>query len=106
MRRCVEFAAQGDEQFIFIAVGSPQSEMLAHRLASAPGVTGTGLCIGAAMEFVSGMKTRAPKPMQNLGFEWLHRLISEPRRLWRRYILGIGPLAMLVAREAVRRVRP
>lgn len=106
MAACIRFVADHPARFLYVAVGSPQSEMLAQRLASAPGVTGTGLCIGAAMEFVSGMKTRAPKPMQNLGFEWLHRLISEPRRLWRRYILGIGPLAMLVAREAVRRVRP
>ena len=96
----IRFARDNRARFLFIAVGAPQSERLAHRLMD-EGVTGTGLCVGAAMEFVSGAKARAPKAMQNLGFEWLHRLWSEPRRLWRRYVLALGPLFALVLREAV-----
>ena len=102
---CIRFAEESRARFLFIAVGAPRSEKLAHRLAHTAHATGTGLCIGAAMEFVSGTKTRAPKAMQNLGFEWLHRLASEPRRLWRRYVLGIGPLLALVGREIVLRIR-
>lgn len=101
----VRFVRENRARLLFIAVGAPQSERLAHRLMHAEAVTGTGLCIGAAMEFVSGTKTRAPKAVQNLGFEWLHRLASEPRRLWRRYVLGVGPLMALVLREAVIRRR-
>jgi N-acetylglucosaminyldiphosphoundecaprenol N-acetyl-beta-D-mannosaminyltransferase len=44
--------------------------------------------VGAVFDFLSGAKKRAPVWMQRSGLEWLHRLISEPRRLWRRYVLG------------------
>ncbi|MFK8252505.1 WecB/TagA/CpsF family glycosyltransferase [Ancylobacter terrae] len=98
----VRFGATTGARFLFIGVGSPQSEQLAYAIAGTPGAQGTGFCIGAAMEFIGGIKTRAPKSMQNLGFEWLHRLLTEPRRLWRRYVLGVGPLAVLFARELVR----
>jgi N-acetylglucosaminyldiphosphoundecaprenol N-acetyl-beta-D-mannosaminyltransferase len=49
-----------------------------------------GLCIGASVEFLSGAKRRAPRWMQRAGLEWLYRLLSEPRRLWRRYLVK-GP---------------
>jgi N-acetylglucosaminyldiphosphoundecaprenol N-acetyl-beta-D-mannosaminyltransferase len=42
--------------------------------------------IGAAFDFISGNKPQAPRWMQRSGLEWLFRLLSEPRRLWRRYI--------------------
>ncbi|MGF7159487.1 exopolysaccharide biosynthesis WecB/TagA/CpsF family protein [Rhodoligotrophos appendicifer] len=99
---CVEFGAHCGARFLFIAVGAPQSEQVAYAISRAPGATGTAFCIGAAMEFIGGVKTRAPEVMQRLGFEWLHRLLSEPRRLWRRYVLSVGPLAMLFAKEVVR----
>ncbi len=47
--------------------------------------------VGAAFDFHSGAVARAPKWMQRSGLEWLHRLASEPRRLWRRYLI-IAPL--------------
>lgn len=96
---CVRFAIESRARFLFIGVGSPQSEQLAGHIASSGEATGTALCIGAALEFITGMKTRAPKSMQRLGLEWLHRLMSEPGRLWRRYVLGVGPLIALVGRE-------
>ncbi len=71
----------------FLCVGSPQQEVLAARIAAGGGATGVGLCLGAALEFVTGAKRRAPAWMQRLHLEWLHRLLSEPRRLWRRYLL-------------------
>ena len=44
--------------------------------------------VGAAVDFLSGNKPRAPKWMQRAGLEWLFRLATEPRRLWRRYLIG------------------
>jgi N-acetylglucosaminyldiphosphoundecaprenol N-acetyl-beta-D-mannosaminyltransferase len=41
--------------------------------------------VGAAFDFISGCKPQAPRWMQRAGLEWLFRLLSEPRRLWRRY---------------------
>lgn len=47
------------------------------------------LCIGNFMEFFLGTKSRVPELFRNSGFEWLHRFISEPSRLWKRYLIGI-----------------
>lgn len=44
--------------------------------------------IGAVFDFFAGTKKRAPKWIQNLGLEWLHRFCSEPKRMFRRYIIG------------------
>ena len=41
--------------------------------------------VGAVFEWVAGTKKQAPKVLQNVGLEWFYRLISEPRRLWKRY---------------------
>ncbi|MES2237594.1 MAG: WecB/TagA/CpsF family glycosyltransferase [Pseudomonadota bacterium] len=43
--------------------------------------------VGAAFDYHAGTIKRAPKWMQNAGMEWLHRLCSEPRRLWKRYLM-------------------
>lgn len=98
-RECVEFALRGKASFIFIAVGSPQSEKIAHMLSKESSATGIGLCVGASLEFLVGAKTRAPMWMQRLSLEWLHRLITDPKRLWRRYVFGAWPLIMLFSRE-------
>ena len=44
--------------------------------------------VGAVFDFYAGTVKRAPLWMQQAGLEWLYRLLSEPRRMWRRYVLG------------------
>ena len=96
---CVQFALANPARYLFLGVGSPRSELLAERIAQCEGATGTALCIGAALEFITERKARAPEFMRVSGLEWLFRLLSEPRRLWRRYLLGAGPLLWLFLRE-------
>ncbi|MFL1463820.1 WecB/TagA/CpsF family glycosyltransferase [Roseococcus sp. DSY-14] len=83
----VDFVRAHPARFVFLCVGSPQQERLAARIQAAGGATGVGLCLGAALEFAAGARRRAPGWMQRAHLEWLHRLASEPRRLWRRYLL-------------------
>jgi len=52
------------------------------------------LAVGAAFDFISGLMPQAPKWMQNAGLEWLYRLMKEPKRLWRRYVL-LNPVFFL-----------
>jgi exopolysaccharide biosynthesis WecB/TagA/CpsF family protein len=91
------FAACTAARFTLLAIGSPQQELLASRMAKLPQARGVALCIGAAVDFISGRQKRAPLLVQKLSMEWSYRLLQEPRRLWRRYLLD-GPkiLAMLV----------
>jgi N-acetylglucosaminyldiphosphoundecaprenol N-acetyl-beta-D-mannosaminyltransferase len=88
-RQCVDFIRDNPAAFVFLAVGSPQQEMIA-REAREAGCTGVAICCGAALEFLSGHTQRAPKWMRAARLEWLYRLGSEPGRLWRRYIVD-GP---------------
>ena len=71
---------------LFVGLGCPRQErwMAAHREALPCVLVG----VGAAFDFVSGAKAQAPRWVMAAGFEWLFRLLHEPRRLWRRYLVG------------------
>jgi N-acetylglucosaminyldiphosphoundecaprenol N-acetyl-beta-D-mannosaminyltransferase len=77
---------------VFVALGSPKQELFIDRIADAvaPAVL---IGVGAGLDFVAGRVQRAPAWIGRLGFEWLFRLVVEPRRLWRRYLVG-GPPAL------------
>jgi len=98
LEAAAQFAAGTRARFLFLSVGSPQQELLAARIAAQPGATGIGLCVGAAIEFVVGEQTRAPELVQRLHLEWAHRLLGNPRRMWRRYLVE-GPRIFLLARR-------
>jgi exopolysaccharide biosynthesis WecB/TagA/CpsF family protein len=88
---CLEFIeAGGPFRFCFLAVGSPQQETIAQALKSRGVARGLALCIGASLNFITGHERRAPKWMQKMALEWLYRLMQNPRRLARRYLVR-GP---------------
>lgn len=86
----VDFLEAVRPHLILLTVGAPQSEIVAQRAKARGQVTGVALCVGASLEFLTGEKRRAPRLLQMLSLEWLFRLLSEPRRLWRRYLVE-GP---------------
>lgn len=92
----VDFIKLNMFNYILFAIGAPRSEIIAHRSASVGGTVGVALCIGASVEFLLGRKARAPRWVQFLRKEWAFRLLSEPRRLWRRYLVS-GPRIILIA---------
>ena len=55
--------------------------------------------VGAAFDFHAGLKPQAPRWMQNSGLEWLFRLGTEPRRLWKRYLINNPAFLWLALRE-------
>lgn len=70
---------------VFVGLGCPKQErwMAAHRGT----VNAVMIGVGAAFDFHAGTVQRAPAWMRDNGLEWLHRLLSEPRRLWKRYLV-------------------
>lgn len=72
---------------VWIGLGAPKQDVMGARMCEA-GAASVVLCVGAAFDFLSGTKRRAPEWMRRSGLEWLHRLLSEPTRLWRRYLVG------------------
>lgn len=87
---CAQFVAENPARYVFICVGSPQQEMIAKACLDRGDCVGFGLCVGASLDFIGGRVKRAPKWMQEHRLEWLHRLLSEPKRLWKRYLVE-GP---------------
>lgn len=87
---------------LWVGLGTPKQDVVAEHL-RLQGAAPVILCVGAAFDFISGAKRRAPRWMQRAGLEWLHRLGSEPRRLWRRYLIGNVSFIVGVARDLVRR---
>ncbi|HLF18592.1 MAG TPA: WecB/TagA/CpsF family glycosyltransferase [Candidatus Omnitrophota bacterium] len=72
---------------LWVGLGAPKQEywMFHHRdKLDVPVMIG----VGAAFDFIAGVKKQAPRWMQRAGLEWLFRLLSEPQRLWKRYIFG------------------
>lgn len=94
----IAFVEQAKANFIFFSIGAPQSELLACKLKQRGQATGVALCVGASIEFLTGAKRRAPLWIQQLSLEWLFRLASEPRRLWRRYVVD-GPRILAIWRR-------
>lgn len=88
--RAIDAAVAAGSRAVLFAVGSPQQELLARAMADRPDARGTALCIGASIDFLLGTQTRAPKLVQRLSMEWAWRLLTDPRRLARRYLVE-GP---------------
>lgn len=85
----VDAALAAQPQIILLAMGMPKQEKVARALRDAFGQSPvTILCGGAIVDFIAGRFPRAPIWIRRLGFEWVYRLLREPRRLFRRYVLG------------------
>lgn len=98
-RRTAAIVANLGARFTLFAVGSPQQELIAAEVRKFPHSRGTALCIGASLDFITGQQRRAPRWMQTMHLEWAFRLLSEPRRMWRRYLVEGPRIFVLAARH-------
>ena len=83
-REVAEINASG-ARLLFVGIGSPKQDRWMDSNKNQIGAVMLG--VGAAFDFIAGVKKQAPSILQRLGLEWLFRLLSEPRRLWRRYLV-------------------
>jgi N-acetylglucosaminyldiphosphoundecaprenol N-acetyl-beta-D-mannosaminyltransferase len=75
---------KANPDLLFVGLGSPKQEIFATEHAGELG-SGVALCVGAAIDFASGARRRAPRVLQRWGLEWAWRCLQEPRRLAKRY---------------------
>lgn len=87
---------------LLIGISSPKKEMLYDKFRDRLGVLYT-LGVGGYFDILSGRTKRAPKWMQDIGLEWVFRLIQEPRRMWKRYLIGNNKFLWTLIREKSRR---
>jgi exopolysaccharide biosynthesis WecB/TagA/CpsF family protein len=97
----VERIERSGAGLVFIGLGCPKQELFA--AAHVDRIHAVQLCVGAAFDFLAGVKPMAPRWMQDRGLEWLFRLASEPRRLWRRYLVANSIFVAQLGRELLRR---
>ncbi len=90
---------QSSATVLVVGVGAPKQEKwIAKHKDQLPNID-IFLAVGAAIDFEAGHKPRAPELVSQLGLEWLYRLVSEPRRLWKRYLLDDLPFLWLILKE-------
>lgn len=89
---------------LFVALGNPRQEQWLDRNLARTGAR-LGIGVGAFFDFMAQEVPRAPRWMNRVGLEWAFRLAKEPRRLWRRYLLGNPLFLWRVLRERVGRPR-
>lgn len=87
---------------LLVAMGNPDQEKWLARYLVATGAR-IGIGVGAFFDFAAGTATRAPTWMRAIKLEWLFRLSREPKRLWRRYLVGGSHFLLRVARFSIAR---
>ena len=88
-----DMAASGADM-MFVAFSSPKKEYWVHKYLDAIGIPFV-MGVGGSFDVVAGVTDRAPKWMQDHGLEWFYRFAQEPRRLWKRYIIGNAKFVLL-----------
>jgi N-acetylglucosaminyldiphosphoundecaprenol N-acetyl-beta-D-mannosaminyltransferase len=90
---------------LFIAMSSPRKEHFLARYGPTLGVR-FAMGVGGSIDIMAGVTRRAPRVWQKLGFEWLYRVLQEPRRMTRRYLVTNAQFLWLLARALLRRETP
>lgn len=83
---------------VFVGLGCPRQEIWAYENRAA--LSMPAICVGAAFDFHAGTVAQAPLGLQRIGLEWAYRLMREPRRLWRRYVLLNPVYVGMIAAQA------
>lgn len=90
-------------QIVWVGLGTPKQDEVIAALVDRVDVVLIG--VGAAFDFLSGTKREAPAFLHGSGFEWIFRLVTEPHRLWRRYLVGNLRFVRYALREGLRQGR-
>jgi N-acetylglucosaminyldiphosphoundecaprenol N-acetyl-beta-D-mannosaminyltransferase len=102
---CATLIDEVDAEFVFVTLGYPkQFHIIAGLLDRLPASPTTFFAIGASFDMHYGLVRRAPQWVQRIGMEWAFRLLQEPRRLFRRYLIDDPSFFRIVSREQ-RRLR-
>ena len=83
---------------VFLAIPSPRKEFWLAQHMPAMGVP-FAMGVGGSFDVVAGKVKRAPRWVQRIGCEWVYRLVQEPRRMWKRYLVGNTKFIMLTFKE-------
>ncbi|MFM0503292.1 WecB/TagA/CpsF family glycosyltransferase [Paraburkholderia caffeinilytica] len=96
----VDRIRESGARMLFVAITSPTKENFINRWKSALGVDFV-MGVGGTFDVVAGKVSRAPRWMQRAGLEWLFRVLQEPRRMWRRYLVTNSRFALMLGKALI-----
>jgi len=98
----VDAVQSSGARLLFVAISSPKKENFINQWKERLGVDFV-MGVGGTFDVVAGKVKRAPQWMQKIGLEWLYRVIQEPRRMWKRYLVTNSKFAWLLLKEKCRK---
>ncbi len=99
-KKIVKMIKECSPDVLFVGLGAPKQEKWIWRYKDEYQVP-ISIGVGATFDFIAGNIKRAPKWMQKIGLEWFFRFCQEPRRLWKRYLIGNTIFGLLVLKEFI-----
>ena len=86
-------------QILFVAISSPKKENFLFEYKDILNNVNFTMGVGGTFDVIAGVTKRAPEWIQRIGMEWFYRFLQEPRRMWRRYLIGNSKFIWIVFRE-------
>tara|TARA_B100000965_G_scaffold312692_1_gene272513 strand:- start:994 stop:1734 length:741 start_codon:yes stop_codon:yes gene_type:complete len=87
-KKIVKTINESNANFLFVAITSPKKEIFLNKYKNELSSINFIMGVGGSFDVITGKIKRAPSFIQSIGLEWLYRLIQEPKRMWRRYLIG------------------
>ncbi len=91
--------ADSRAQLLFVAITSPKKENFMYNHRDILSKVCFTMGVGGTFDVIAGITKRAPVWMQNIGMEWFYRFLQEPKRMWKRYLVGNSKFIMLVLKH-------
>jgi N-acetylglucosaminyldiphosphoundecaprenol N-acetyl-beta-D-mannosaminyltransferase len=91
--------AESGAQMLFVAITSPIKENFLYNHRSILKEVNFIMGVGGSFDVIAGITKRAPVWMQKMGLEWFYRFLQEPKRMWKRYLIGNSKFILLVLKE-------
>lgn len=85
---------------VFVGLGAPKQEFWMAEHANRLNIP-VAIGVGGSFELISGVIPRAPKILRRCGLEWAYRLVQEPKRLWRRYVVGALAFSLVIFKHVI-----
>ncbi|MEB8346297.1 WecB/TagA/CpsF family glycosyltransferase [Flavobacteriaceae bacterium KMM 6898] len=94
--------AESGANILFVAISSPTKENFLFENKGLLQKVNFVMGVGGSFDVVAGKVKRAPLWMQNVGLEWFYRFAQEPKRMWKRYLLGNSKFILMVLKERIK----
>ena len=98
-KEVIEDIISSEANILFVAITSPNKENFLYKYKNELAEVNFIMGVGGSFDVVAGKTKRAPLWMQDLGMEWFYRFIQEPKRMWKRYLVGNSKFILLVLKE-------